>query len=301
MLSEERGLLPGHQWGPRTGHQWILFHGHGHDARAFFAKALHTLDASLPPDRSEELRRAEADLAHLKVNNRHATGREALAERRLREAASRRIGTRNKTEMTLARAELIFGRGDVERTTAAVSNATTVVATERQAVSNRAAAEARTSDERAALRQAVRTVDEALTTTRPDRVPAILNAHIGSRLGELLGTPPEDAKGQAAWCGIAYRMETALDATHLDHIRNAAGLSWSKDPLDRLTNELLDSDPRAIAHAQAIIASKPPIVVGHGIDVSNPLLWERAARVGWERAVQTDQSVRSDIAVELGF
>ncbi|MGH8992643.1 MAG: hypothetical protein ACRDZ7_14140, partial [Acidimicrobiia bacterium] len=29
MVNEERGLLPGHQWGPRPGHQRGLSHGHG--------------------------------------------------------------------------------------------------------------------------------------------------------------------------------------------------------------------------------------------------------------------------------
>ena len=88
-------------------------------ARDHFAKALQTLEASLPPDRTEELRRAEADLAHRKVNHRHAIGREAEAERRLREATGRRKGPGNKTAITLARAELTFARGAVERTSAA--------------------------------------------------------------------------------------------------------------------------------------------------------------------------------------
>jgi conjugative relaxase-like TrwC/TraI family protein len=245
------------------------------NARDYFVRALQSLASNLPPDRSDELRRAQADLAHLKVNHRHAIVREARAERRLQEVTSRRIGTRDKAAIALAQAEVTFARGDVERLAAMVSSATAVVTTEGRAVSDHAEAEKGFSDERAELRQVVRTMDAALVTTRAERVRGSLDGRSESRLRQLLGPPPQDPRCRAVWCGIAYRLEVAFDDPAA-----AARLAWSKDPLDCLTRGLVGVDSGAVAHAHEIIAGGTGFAIDPLINRADPAAWEQAAQAG---------------------
>jgi hypothetical protein len=143
----------------------------------------------------------------------------------------------------------------------------------------RATAEARTGEGLAELRKALRSVDEALAITRPERVHTILDASTGSGLGQLLRAPPEKLEGRAAWCGIAYRLETALDDPG-----RAARLAWSNDPLDRLIRGLLDAEPAAVTAAQDIIAGAVGIASETRINLADPAAWEQAARAGSQAA-----------------
>ena len=265
-------------------------------AREHFANALHTLEASLPPDRTENLRLAEADLAHLQANHRHAVRRQAHAERQLREATVRQVGTRDKTAITLARAEVTFARGAVERMSAGIRTARTVVAIEQHAISERVAAETRTSEERLDLRRAIQSVNEALAATRPERVHATVDAPSRSRLGLMMGAPPRDPMGRAAWCGLAYRLETALDDTAA-----MSRLAWSKDPIDRLTRGLVDADPAAVARAQEIIAAFVGTATQPRIDLADPTAWEQATQDGMKAVRQPGRNHRFDVATGLGL
>ncbi len=225
--------------------------------RDHYLNALRMLDTSLPPDHSEALARAEANLAHHLVNHDHAAGRHARAQRQLQEATTRRRPKADRRALAQAHTDLTAASRDVDRTADLVHNATAVVTTERQAVTARSDAETKTAVERAELRRAVRTINDALVTSRAERVRQSLNDHAGTRLGQLLGPPPPDPRGRIAWCAIADCIETALDDP-----ADRARLRWSKNPLDRLTRGLLDTDPTAVARAHRIFAGD----VGAAID-----------------------------------
>ena len=218
--------------------------------RDHYVHALRVLETSLPPDRRQALARAEADLAHHQVNHDHAAGRQARAERQLQEATTRRWPKTGQSALAQAHADVTAAGRDADRTAELRDNAKVVVTTERQAVTTRRDAETKTAVECAERRHAVQTIDDALDTTRPERVRQSLNDHAGTRLGQLLGPPPLDPRSRIAWCAIADRIETALDDP-----AERGRLLWSKNPLDRLTRGLLDADPPAVAQAQRVIAA----------------------------------------------
>lgn len=172
-----------------------------------------------------------------------------------------------------------------------MSDATAVVTAERQAGSARADAEAKSADDRAELRQAVQTTDHALVATRAERV-----SRSQARVGQLLGAPPDDPGRRATWCGIAYRLETALDDP-----ADAARLAWSKDPLDRLTRGLLEADPVIVDQAKEIVAGATGIAMEPPVNLADVTAWETAVRAGLKAARLSHASRGPDIAPGLGL
>jgi hypothetical protein len=264
------------------------------NARRYFAKSLDALESSLPPDRAVELARAEADLAHHQVNHAHASRCLARAERRLQEATSRRRPNRDKSAIARVDDEVSSARLDVARTADLVVKVSALVARERQAVSERADAEAQTVEERTEQRQSLRTIDHALVLTRADRVCQALDGPLRAPVGQMLGPPPQEPASRAVWCGIAYRVETALDEPS-----EAARLLWSKDRLDRLTRGLLDAEPEAVARAQAIIAGSANITVDRHA-LADPAAWERTTRAAADSIRSAHRPRPPDLESSLG-
>jgi hypothetical protein len=134
------------------------------------------------------------------------------------------------------------------------------------------------------------------STTRswPPRAERVSRSR--SRLGQLLGAPPDDPGRRATWCGIAYRLETALDDP-----ADAARLAWSKDPLDRLTRGLLEADPVIVDQAKEIVAGATGIAVEPPVNLADVTAWEDGD-TGWtEGSAPVPCLSRTDIASGFGL
>ena len=215
-------------------------------AHATVATDLTRLEASLPPDRRDQLDHAEFMLRQLHGKLGWAVKGRDTAATELTEASRRRFGRRDPTSIAGARVRLSSEQGTIDRLEEAIAETRATIAAERAAIDARARAQAASADQRRVLTRNIETIAQALDVTRVERVAAAANAHPdGQRLRDLLGEPPVSPAGRAAWRQIAERVEHALDDP--DHL---ARCSWSPDPLDRLVVQLAARTPHA--HKQAL-------------------------------------------------
>ena len=245
-------------------------------AHQHYTMALGRLNASLPPDRADELTRAERDLAHHRANHTHAQREMARAAARLEAAGTRRFGMRDKPAIAAATSALDRARRVVEQTDQLMVNTAATVEAERTAVAVRAQVEQAVAGERSALLHGKRATDDALDATRPARVLDAATDPLGGHLGRLLGTPPPDRASRAAWCGLAQRIETVLDDP-----AERARLEWSRQPTDILVRGLLSDGPHAAAHARDAISGATGLQI-EAVALNDPSVWEECLRIGTE-------------------
>lgn len=179
-------------------------------ARTTYRKDLDRLVKGIPPDRRDVLATAEADLHRQEEMLRHADRRTRKARAALDRAGERRWGRRDKDAIGLAERELLDAKESRERCTGAVAEAQQRVGEEGEAVRTWADATKKSAEERDRLTRAVKDLDDALASTRAQRVAAAA-VDPASELWQSLGPPPETRGGLAAWCGIAERLDTWTD------------------------------------------------------------------------------------------
>jgi len=276
-------------------------------ARHTYRGDLQRLNENLPPDRSDHLARAEADLRHHETNFCHHEGvvRRACAESD--EARQRRWGRRDQPAIGRAEANLTLARSNLHATAEAVAQDKTRVEEERTAVRAYQAAVDNTAAERRRIRSALDDLDYALTDIRTQRVFAA-GADPNSDLSTVLGPRPQHPAGHATWSAIAERIETWRDQTPGADIQTL-GRNESRQidqllgrrPLYRETREsdhlahLVDRSQQLIAHA--IDDDRVP---GQG-RLDEPAHWQAMLeRIERSVRVVTPQShVEHDYGIEL--
>ncbi len=216
-------------------------------ARAALASQLARLEATMPPDRTQQLLHAQAELRKRQDHLDDATNRRAEANKTLA-ALSRRAARQD------AQRRLDQTAADLDRARNATNDAAAVVATEQAAVTARSHAEAAIADQRSTLRSRLATLTDALEQTRADRVAELTDGHgHDERLLNRIGPPPADRDGRAVWASLAERIDAAL-ADPAETYR----LRWSRHPVDKLAYQLLDGDEHAVRHARGLIATGSP-------------------------------------------
>jgi conjugative relaxase-like TrwC/TraI family protein len=266
---------------------------------------LRGIDQRIGPDRGDALHRAELDAAHRERQHAYVQ-RERDAARAELDRLHRRPGRRHRDAIAAATARLHAADAAVSNAAARLQEATACVERERAADAARALALDETADTRAALRVDARHLLDALDTTRPQRIRDAARGDTGYRdLREALGPPPASLTGMAAWCGIAYRIETYRD--HHGNDRASAvddavtGILGSRpdtprgrDQWDQLAS-LIRAASNIIKHAQA---SELDIDEPRRLD--DPRSWKHAL----ERSIEAsgavrERSHRADAGLEL--
>lgn len=181
-------------------------------ARLTFGSELNTIVNGLPSDRTEHLRRAESHLA--KGQQALAKAQESVesAAATLAVTQERHWGRRDKPATAKASKDLNRAERDVVRARSEVAGATERVAEEQTAMAARRAALEVTAAQRNHLSEARLDFDDALATTRPERVAAMTRAeHVPEYVTEVLGPFPETRGGQRTWCALAVEVEEERD------------------------------------------------------------------------------------------
>jgi len=182
------------------------------EARATYSADLDRLDASLPPDAADRLRRAEAALCRAQ----EAHGRAALgvkeAEQGLTLASQRRWGRIDRPardaalhRRTMTTVALHGKEGSLEQARQELAQAQAVQASHERAL-------AATAPERHELSQAVADLGAAVVRTRPERAVALVNQEVTpAHLVETLGPVPEGPWPRAVWWALAAEVEDFHD------------------------------------------------------------------------------------------
>ncbi|MGO9874559.1 MAG: hypothetical protein ACLPVY_12225 [Acidimicrobiia bacterium] len=244
---------------------------------------LHDLIDTLPDDRREPLKRAEAEVRHNEDDLRRAKQELARAHAAHDDSQQRHWGRRDKA--TIARAETDIRAATRNRDVLAekVAQSKTLAERERHNVRYWAAATRNTADRRDNLTKAIKDLDIALAVTRPERVIAAA-IDPANELWRSIGPPPATRGGLAAWCGIAEQVETERD-------RGRPNLG---------TRRVNDDLGAVLGHAHEIIdaASRQDPTPTHRTPV-DPSLWQ--PRLAGSRRITepTQQTLEQGVGLEL--
>ena len=163
--------------------------------------------------------------------------------------------------------------------------------------------------ERAELTKALRELDAALDDTRAARVAAMAAEPLApGHLAGLLGDPPTQPAGRAAWCGIAYRVESYRDRhpEALEHavaggvmaaIGSRPGERWCRQPeWDELADHL--------AHGADLVGMARGLATpGETLDKASSWLdlVSRAGRLVEAETATFEREISRDRGMELGL
>ena len=275
-------------------------------ARTTYAANLARLDNRLPSDRSHAISQAERELAAAEQELRHARLVATAARRDLDVASQRRWGRRDKPALERCRRAVERAEATVTRAVAAEGGARRGLEAEMAAQRERVAAMEAVAPQRAELGQALGELDAALDDTREARVATMAAAPLApSHLAEVLGDPPADGVGRAAWCGLAYRVEAYRDRhpEALEHVAEGRvmaaigprpGEPWSRQPeWDDLADRL--------AHGADVVAMARGLASpGAALDETSSWL-ELADRAGRLPTTTLDRGISRDHGMELGL
>ena len=259
-------------------------------ARLTTVHELHALDAALPPDRSDALRRATDDLHQREYELDHARRELAKAEQKRDQAEARHWGRRDKEALRVAEQAVADRRADVERAEDA-SRPRRAMSSANSAPWPTASARWKRPQPRAELAATRRDLSAALDETRTARVLAAADhPEAAPALVATIGVAPPDAAGRAVWCGIAEQVERECD-------RTAAGVALGADGSRARGDD--GRLGRLVADADALIdlARRAPNNRAPG-DLGRPTAWRdalSAAEVALEtarpRVVERDLSL----------
>ena len=211
-------------------------------ARLTTVHELHALDAALPPDRRDALRRATDDLHQREYELDHARRELAKAEQKRDQAEARHWGRRDKEAFRGAEQTVADRRADVERAEKRLPTAAADVEREQAAVVERERALEETATARAELAVTRRDLSAALDETRSGRVLAAADhPEAAPALVATIGVAPPDAAGRAVWCGIAEQVERECDRTTAG-VALGAGGSRARGDDGRLARLVADAD-----------------------------------------------------------
>ena len=278
-------------------------------AQATYAADLARLDNRLPPDRTQAIGRAEGELAGAEQDLRHVRLGATAARRNLEVAAQRHWGRRDK--QALERCRRAVERADDAVATAVVAEHDARRGLERELAvqRERVAAMEAVAPHRAELGEALGEIAAALDDTRAARVAAMAAEPLApSHLVEVLGEPPADGARRAAWCGLAYRIETYRDR-HPEALEHATeggvmaaigprpGEHWCRQP------EWDDLADRLVHGADVVALARGLASPGATLDETSSWLElaDRAGRLLETQTVTLDRGISRDHGMELGL
>ena len=181
-------------------------------ARATYVADLARLDNRLPRNRTHAIRQAEWELASAEQDLRYARSAATAAGRELDVASERHWGRRDKQALERCRRAVDRANAAVARAIAAERDARQGLEGELAAQRERVEAMEAVAPQRVELSEALGELDAALDNTRAARVEAMAAEPLApTHLAGVLGEPPVDRAGRAAWCGLAYRVESYRD------------------------------------------------------------------------------------------
>jgi hypothetical protein len=247
------------------------------EARATYASDVDRLRAGLPPDVSDRVRRAGAELHRVEQDRRHAARRLEDAEHAVALASQRRWGRIDKPARDDALRRHHWARSGLDGANEAVQRAQGHLGDARADQVRHEHALAATASQRQELSQAVGDLDDALASTRPERALALARQEVTpAHLVQALGPLPEEPGPRAVWCALAEEVEAFRDrhpGRDLD------------DEVDRWHDPSLHADQERL---QELLARAPELVVaGDQLIVDIDPLRELSTR-GW--AVQLEQA-----------
>ena len=278
-------------------------------ARATYTADLARLDNRLPSDRTQAIRQAERELAGAEQDLRLARSAATAARRDLDVASERHWGRRDKQALERCRRAVERADAAVARALAAEHDARRGLEGELAAQRERVAAMEAVAPDRAELSEALRELDAALDDTRAARVAAVAAEPLApSHLASVLGEPPVDQAGRAAWCGLAYRVETYRDR-HPEALEHAAhggvmgaigprpGARWCGQP------EWEDLADRLAHGADLVAMARELASPSAALDEASSWLEvvERAHRLLDAETVTLDRGISRDHGMELGL
>ena len=278
-------------------------------ARATYAADLARLDNRLPSDRTQAIRRAGRELAGAEQDLRHARMAATAGRREVDVASQRHWGRRDK--QALERCGRAVKRADdaVVTTVAAEREARQGLEGQLAGQRERVAAMEAVGPERAELREALGELDAALDDTRAARVAAMAAEPLApSHLIGVLGGPSAHGAGRAAWCGLAYRVETYRDRhpEALEHVAEGGVMAaigrrpgeWScrQPEWDDLADHL--------AHGANVVA-RARRFASPGARLDEATSWlelaDQAGRLLEAETVTLDRGISPDHGMELGL
>lgn len=276
-------------------------------ARHTYRGDLQRVDASLPPDRSDHLARAEADHRHHMANVDHYQRVVHRSQADLDQARQRRWGRRDQPAIDRAEANLAVARANLQTTAEAVAHDKTRVHEERAAVRAYQAAIEDTAADRSRLRSALGDNDHALTDSRPQRVIAFGDDPT-SDLSAALGPRPTNPAGRDTWSAIVEQIETWRDqrppvdrltssrsrVTPFDHLLGPRPLHGGGPEWDRVA-QLADRSQQLIAHA----IDRDHVPPAQALD--DPARWQAVLELieGAVRVETPQRQVEHDFGIEL--
>ena len=191
------------------------------EARASYSADLDRLRADLPPDVSDRVRRAGAELHRAEQDRSHAARQLEEAEHAVALASQRRWGRIDKPARDDALRRHYRARSGLDGANEAVQRAQGHLADVRADQARHEHALSATASQRQELSQAVADLDDALHRTRPERVFALARQEVtAAHLVQALGPLPEGPGPRAVWCGLAEEVEGFRDrhpGRDLDH------------------------------------------------------------------------------------
>jgi hypothetical protein len=182
------------------------------EARASYSADLDRLRDSLSPDVSDRVRRAGAELHRAEQDRRHAAHQLEEAEHAVALASQRRWGRIDKPARDDALRRHDRARSGLDGANEAVERAQGHLGEVRadQALHERALAA--TASQRQELSQAMADLDDALATTRPERILALARQEVtAAHLVQAVGPLPEEPGPRAVWCALAEEVEHFRD------------------------------------------------------------------------------------------
>ena len=278
-------------------------------ARATFAADLARLDNRLPSDRTHAISQAERELAGAEQDLRHARLAATAARRELEVASERHWGRRDRQALEHCRRALERADAAVARAVDAEHDARQGLEGELAAQRERVATVEAVAPRRAQLGEALGDLDAALDDTRAPRVAAMAAAPLApTHLAGVLGEPPAGAAGRAAWCGLAYRVETYRDRhpEALPHVAEGGvmaaigrrpGERWCRQPeWDDLADHL--------AHGAEVVATARRLT-SPDARLDGATSWlelaDQAGQLLEAETVTLDRGISRDRGMELGL
>jgi len=230
-------------------------------ARATYASELQGALDALPPDRSRQLGHAKRDLD--RAGRRLSGANQELDQALAVEVAAyeRHWGRRDKGVMASASSRVERARERVATSAEELSGCGRILAGERKAANVREAALRATAPQRDRLETVVAELDQALDTTRTQRVLNLaFNPELPQHLHATLGPLPQSRGGRRVWCALASEIEEHRDrgadgpgsttslGADLDRWSERAHWSFSAPSIEGRASRLLEMgaqlDPR---------------------------------------------------------
>ncbi|MGH9222313.1 MAG: AAA family ATPase [Acidimicrobiales bacterium] len=182
------------------------------EARLTYVSQLDALLRTLPPDRSDAVQRARAEVDAARRALADARSDVADAGDALDDARRRHWGRRDRDAIESAQRRSEHAQGRLSAAVDCERDARCALTRETDAQRARESALRANRGPLTNLEEAVADVEQALERTRAERVAAMARGDAPrSHLTDVLGEPPTSSAGRQAWCGLAWEIESHRD------------------------------------------------------------------------------------------